>query len=366
MNGFPQLKKTILKYRNNNSTLLRVNGELAEIDDENGIIWNLLEKMDGTREHEDIVKLVSSESPSVDDKTIAAYIEQFKSLGFIEDASLSSENILNDYEKERWSRNIEFFGSISSYGNNKFEYQKKIRDSKVCLLGCGGLGTHILLDLAAIGFNNITIVDFDKIELSNLNRQILYKEEDIAKIKVHQAKKRICDFNSSININAIETRIDSQEKIESIIDGHDIVICVADKPRNYLIDWLNAACVNKNIPYINGGLDVRRAIFYSVIPNESGCVECWKKSLAEHNEAAASVIDLDKKLDIDYDIPAPAMVTLVAVTAGCMVSEALKIITGIQPPELTNKLKEFRFDDINISTCEKWERHQNCHICKNK
>ena len=73
--------------------------------------------------------------------------------------------------------------------------------------------------------------------------------------------------------------------------------------------------------------------------------------------------DLSKELDIDYPIPAPAMVVLVTIQAGCMVAEALKLITGLQPPSLTNKLKEFRFDDMIIETCETWEKQPDCPVC---
>ncbi len=365
MKGLPKFKDTILKYRSANKTLLRVNGQIATIEDDSGIIWALINKIDGTLKYEEIIDKVVNDFPEANEEDLKEYIQQFDSFHFLENASLSYEGILNDYERDRWSRNIEFFGSISAYNENKFEFQKQLGTAKICLLGCGGLGTHILLDLAAVGFGNITIVDFDTIELSNLNRQVLYKEEDIGKKKVHQAKKRVLDFNSTANVTAIEARLDSKEKIESIIKGHDIVICVADKPRNHLIDWLNAACVGLDIPYINGGLDIRRAVFYSVIPKKTGCTECWRESVNKTDVTAASVIDLHKELDIDYAIPAPAMVTLVAVTAGCMVSEALKIVTNVQEAELTNKLKEFKFDDISIDICEEWEKHNDCKICGN-
>ena len=109
------------------------------------------------------------------------------------------------------------------------------------------------------------------------------------------------------------------------------------------------------------GLDIRRGVFYTVLPGQSGCVECWKLSLKQQDKTiASSIIELNKELDTDYSIPAPAMV---AVVARCMIAEALKLVTGLQPPALTNKLKEFRFDHMTIETCETWERQPDCPVC---
>jgi len=364
MRGNPSIKQTILKYRVNDETILKINGQFAQIEDKDGIIWSLLELLDGKLTYAQVIKKLTSQYSHLDSETIEEYIKQFAELRLLEDVTLTADEILDDYTAERWSRNIEFFGSMAEYGDNKFAYQRKIQEAKVCLLGCGGVGTHILFDLAALGFQDITIVDFDKIELANLNRQILYQEDDIGKSKVHQAKKRILQFSKKANIHAIEAYLDSAEKIAPIIDGHDLVICVVDRPRYYLIDWLNSACVHKYIPFIHGGVDIRRTIFYSVVPGKSGCVECWKQGAIHQGDTTSlRVADLNRELDINYSIPIPAMVVLVTLQAGCMVAEALKLITGLQPPALTNKLKEFRFDDMMIETCETWERQPDCPVC---
>jgi molybdopterin/thiamine biosynthesis adenylyltransferase len=362
--GNPKVKPTVLKYRVKGETILRIDGQLAQIEDKDGVIWALLELLDGKYTCEGVINKLITEHTHLTKKTVEVYIEKFIELGILEDATLTSAGILDDYSLERWSRNFDFFGSIAKYGDNKFAYQKKIQEAKICLLGCGGVGTHVLFDLAALGFSNITIVDFDKIELANLNRQILYHEKDIGKAKVQQAKKRILQFSSKVNINIVETFLDSTEKIASVIDGHDLVICVVDKPRYYLIEWLNAACVSQRTPFIYGGVDIRRTIFCSVLPGKSGCMECWRKNeMNRGNPTALSVANLNKQLDMDYSIPIPAMVVLVTIQAGCMVAEALKLITSLQPPALTNKLKAFNFDDMVLETCDTWEQQPNCSVC---
>ncbi|MXP49228.1 hypothetical protein FD733_06820 [Pantoea sp. Eser] len=154
--------------------------------------------------------------------------------------------------------------------------------------------------------------------------------------------------------------MESVNNVSDIINGHDLVICVADKPRNDMVKWLNEACCSTRVPYINGGLDILKAVFYSVIPEETGCTERWKSSLTEEKR---KIIDEDNSIQNDYVTSAPALSALVSVTTGAMICEALKLPTDIQPPSLTNNLKTFSFDDLSITTTEQWALNPECVCC---
>ena len=100
--------------------------------------------------------------------------------------------------------------------------QKKIKNAKVLIIGIGGLGCPLLNYLASSGVCNIGIVDFDKVELSNLNRQILFNTSDIGKFKVNQAKSKINKIYKKIKIKTYKIKI-SEKNIESIIKDYDII-----------------------------------------------------------------------------------------------------------------------------------------------
>ena len=100
--------------------------------------------------------------------------------------------------------------------------QKKIKSAKVLIIGMGGLGCPLLSYLASSGVCNIGIVDYDKVELSNLNRQILFNSSDIGKFKVNQAKSKIKKIYKKINIKTFKIRI-SEKNIKSIIKSFDII-----------------------------------------------------------------------------------------------------------------------------------------------
>ena len=100
--------------------------------------------------------------------------------------------------------------------------QKKINSAKVLIIGIGGLGCPLLNYLASSGVCNIGIVDFDKVELSNLNRQILFNTSDIGKFKVNQAKSKINKIYKKIQIKTYRIKI-SEKNIESIIKDYEII-----------------------------------------------------------------------------------------------------------------------------------------------
>ena len=114
--------------------------------------------------------------------------------------------------------------------------QKKIKKSKVLIIGMGGLGCPLLTYLVSSGVNNIGIVDHDKVEISNLNRQILFNPSDIGKFKVTQAKNRMNNLYKNINIKIFRERI-SKKNIKTIFKNYEIVCDGTDNfESRYLIN----------------------------------------------------------------------------------------------------------------------------------
>jgi adenylyltransferase/sulfurtransferase len=103
-----------------------------------------------------------------------------------------------------------------------FAGQKKIKSAKVLIIGIGGLGCPLLAYLASSGVCNIGIVDYDKIELSNLNRQILFNTSDVGKFKVNQAKSKINKIYKKIKIKTFRIKI-SEKNIDTVIKNFDII-----------------------------------------------------------------------------------------------------------------------------------------------
>ena len=129
------------------------------------------------------------------------------------------------------------------------EGQEKICNAKVLLIGTGGLGSPLALYLAAAGVGNLGLIDFDVVDLSNLQRQVAHGESTVGKLKVDSAKARIADLNSSINVTTYNTRLSSENVMEIFAD-YDIIVDGTDNfPTRYLA---SDACVLLKKPYIYG------------------------------------------------------------------------------------------------------------------
>jgi len=129
--------------------------------------------------------------------------------------------------------------------------QKKLSKSKVVILGVGGLGGYVVEMLTRIGVGNLILVDFDKFETTNLNRQIISREDNLGLSKVEEAKKRVEAINSEIEVTAINKRI-SVNNVDAIIKGADIVVDALDS--SGLKKTVERSCAENNIPMVHGAI----------------------------------------------------------------------------------------------------------------
>ncbi|MHB1949412.1 MAG: HesA/MoeB/ThiF family protein, partial [Gammaproteobacteria bacterium] len=265
------------------------------------------------------------------------------------------------YDTTRWSRNIEFFGAHCKANDNKYSYQEKLKSTKVVIFGLGGVGSNILYNLAAMGVCNIKAVDFDEVELSNLNRQIIYNESDIGILKSVAAKNRISEFLPNSNIDFINKKISSSADIEELISGQDIVICAIDQPREAIMDWFNTACIKYNIPFLCGALDSKIATYYTVFPKKTGCIECWKTNAKKTGFIFQNLIQ--QEAFISSSSPNVAIMPFISIISGLISNDFLKIVTGIAEPQSLGRLCSFDFISAQITISESWEKNPDCQVC---
>ncbi len=140
---------------------------------------------------------------------------------------------------ERYSRLLQ----LSDFSKEKLSL---LQSTKVLIVGSGGVGQNISLELITNGFENITIIDFDKVEISNLNRQVLLTENDLGKNKVEVVKKALEKRNKDAKITAINAKID-KDNVNKYLRGFDIVIDATD-------NWPSKLIISDNVKKNKGVL----------------------------------------------------------------------------------------------------------------
>lgn len=172
--------------------------------------------------------------------------------------------MLSDLQVQRYSRHI-MLKEVGGKG------QERLFDGKILIIGVGGLGSPIALYLAAAGVGTIGIADADKVELSNLQRQIAHNTGDIDRPKVISAKEKMSAMNPDITVNIYQKRINA-ENINSVIAEYDFIIDATD---NFASKFLiNDACVLSGIPFSHGGVLQFDGQTITVKPGETPCYRC--------------------------------------------------------------------------------------------
>lgn len=213
--------------------------------------------------------------------------------------------ILTPREKRRYSKQI----MISEIGVTG---QEKLKNSKVLVIGAGGLGCSVLQYLTVAGTGKIAIAEFDMVDESNLQRQVLYGSNDVGKLKSIIAKNRLEHLNSLVEFELFNLRIDTSNSL-AIIEDFDIVVDATDNfDARYII---NDSCVILDKPMVHGSIYKYEGMV-SVFNYKGGpTYRCYNPAVAGKN----------------YKNPAPAQVGLFGVLPGItgtiMANEVIKIIT---------------------------------------
>lgn len=241
--------------------------------------------------------------------------------------------MLSESELIRYSRQLK----IPEFGE---ESQKKLKNSHIAIVGIGGLGCASATYLTAAGVGRITIIDFDIVELSNLNRQVLYGEEEIGEKKVFVAQRKLSKLNPRAEIIPVFARV-TEENISKLMDGAQAVLDGLDNFSTRLV--VNSACIRHKIPFIHGGVSRFRGLVTTIIPGETACLACLYPEGSPGGEG----------LGVLGVIP--------AVVANIQALEAIKLIIG-HGPSLAGKLLRFNGNDMKFRIYE-IQRNEECDVC---
>ncbi len=221
--------------------------------------------------------------------------------------------------------------------------QEKLKRSHVVVTGLGGLGCAASLYLTCAGIGHVTLIDCDRVELSNLNRQVLHYDEDIGERKPFSAAEKLVKLNSSIEVTPVFRKITTRNARE-LIKGANLVIDGLDNLQTRLI--VNKACVAEGIAFIHGGVYGLFGEVTTILPGRTPCLACIFPEFPHG------------KLELPVFGVTPSLIAILQVT------EAIKLLAGFGSL-LTGKMLYFNGDTMDFTLCD-LTKNQNCRICGTK
>ncbi|MEV0390199.1 ThiF family adenylyltransferase [Nonomuraea sp. NPDC050643] len=361
----PRIKPEYVPFRTfdgNVRIAATIHGIGAEIEDSGGWLWTLVSALDGTRSPDDVLTVVTCEHPEVSEIEATEAMQQLLEAGFLEDFGACPPAQLSDRERERYSRSMLFFRWIDSMPRaNSWDIQVGLRESRVLLIGVGGVGGSVAQGLVATGVGHLHCVDADDVELSNLNRQVLYREDDIGKSKVDCAVAHLRELNSDVEITGERRWVDGQADIAELLrPGYDLLALCADQPR-LIRRWANRACLAAGVSWVSGGYHGPLASAGVYAPGQGACWECLHDQEGERAQASLPAgIPLDA---LEPQLPwHPVNAVSAGLTGNLLTHAALALLTGAPSIE-----PGFRFG-MNLAlpgepVLERLPRRPGCPAC---
>lgn len=248
---------------------------------------------------------------------------------------------MNDEQLLRYSRHI-MLPEID------YEGQERLRGARVLIAGLGGLGSPVALYLAAAGVGELVLADFDTVDLSNLQRQIIHDTASVGDLKIDSAARRIAAINPDVKLRLVSDKL-TVESLPGLLADVDLVCDCSD---NFALRFaLNAACVDAQKPLVSGAairMDGQVTVFDTRQP-DSPCYRCLYQEEGE-----------DALRCSETGVLSP----LVGMIGSVQASEAIKLLAGFGAP-LVGRLAIFDLKRAEFRTI-RYRRAPDCPVCKDR
>jgi molybdopterin-synthase adenylyltransferase len=320
----PRLKTTLDQFTAADGTLYVLRPGTAEdiaFESPSAAERRLLDRLRVARPLEHLWEEFAHELP------VDEVLQQLDDLGLLEDAG--NDERLPELDRERYDRQLAYFSEVGSPGTDRVGCQLELARSRVTVIGVGGLGSWTALALACAGVGRIDAVDGDTVELSNLNRQVLYGPDDLGREKASAAADALRGFNPGLDCRAIPRRLTAHMEVAEVIAGSDVVVATADWPPFRIGQWINAACFAAGIPWIAASqFPPQVRIGPTYLPGETGCLTCqeteWRGTYPLLDEVAEAG-RLSGEVAASFG-PACALI------GAMLASDVVHLLTGVVRP----------------------------------
>lgn len=251
---------------------------------------------------------------------------------------------------DRLTRLLEYFSEFETENVTRYDLLSRLRNARVLVVGLGGLGSWVIYQLLCFGIGHLTLVDQDVVEASNLNRSILFSEQDIGRPKIAAAAEAISCFAPRTEVNVVSRRVGGPGDLSDLTEGVSVVLGLADRPIWLIRQWVAEACRETGVPGLQcGGGKVGPFHF----PGRTSCLMCHFAALSKTRPMLAGV------LTGKFALPSRAtggFSSFGGAAAGFIGHELFRYLSGIGEPLTVNRLwgldgRDFtaRYTDVPVA-----------------
>jgi molybdopterin/thiamine biosynthesis adenylyltransferase len=326
------------------------------INDPTGIVWTLVQSLDGTRRLEEVIVAVREAHPGVGEAKVRADIAVLAEAGYLDDADEQPPKTLSQREIQRYAPSRCFYRWVDPHPRNSWDPQLRLRDAAVTLVGVGGIGSTAALALACSGVGRLHCVDPDVVELSNLNRQILYDEGDVGRTKVDAAVQRLRAYNSDITVTGEVFGITCEDDYAKLVADCDLLLVAADGPADCR-ELANRACLAADTPWIDSSYFGPACFAILFVPGQGPCYEC---ALRHHGEKMLQLGSDEAIPPCDLINPVTAPVAMMS--GQLMAQMALAWITQSMPV-VPGQLRGVDLLAADHNYVTDYHRDPDCSVC---
>lgn len=307
----------------------------------------------------DLVAALADGVRPADGPDVDAAIAKLEEAGVVAQGSFDPGAAgLSPAEALRYDRQLHYFDDQASATSSATDMQLALRGATVAVLGAGGLGSWTMAGLACAGVGRIVAVDDDTIELSNLNRQVLYRMADIGRRKADVAAEALGALNPDIDSVPLARRVQSVADVRSVAEGADFVVCTADWPVHDIGRWVNRACLELGVPHSSAGqFPPRVRIGPTFVPGRTACLECQERAIRRDFPLYDELVEHRKSaVPVAATLGAPS-----GLIGSLLAMEVIHWITGIAEPATLGRGLVFDLRDFS-SHWEAIEPDPDCEL----